>query len=169
VKYCPNCGFNCQDTDVFCSGCGFKLQNNSYIPPSTPNPVINAPYKPMYTSSVKTPRNSNINYGANFPIAPLSDRCFASIVDGFIAGAITLVCGFGCFYSLFKDGIIDGRSLGKNLMGLRVIKYYTNEPANYWDSCGRNCCNCCVLVLCFNHERRHVGDLIAGTIVIKDE
>jgi len=96
--------------------------------------------------------------------APLCDRCIAYVVDAFLTS-----CGLGCLcYPIWKDGIRDGRSFGKGMMGLRVVKYGTRQGATVTDSCLRNCCNLCVCLLCVTGDRRHVGDYIAGTMVVKD-
>lgn len=93
--------------------------------------------------------------------APCVDRCIASIIDG----VFSII---PCYYC-FKDGIREGRSFGKGLMGLRVVKFDTGEPATITDSCIRNCCELCICVMCVTEGHRRVGDLIAGTIVIKDQ
>lgn len=93
--------------------------------------------------------------------APCGDRCVAYLVDGILS---CIPC-----YACIKDGIRDGRSIGKGMMGLRVVKVSTGQPATIVDSCLRNCCNLCVPVLLVTEGRRHVGDFIAGTIVIKDQ
>ncbi len=94
--------------------------------------------------------------------APCMDRCVAYIIDYIIVGI--------CFlYFCFKDGIRDGRSIGKGMMGLSVVKFDTGQPATIMDSCLRNCCNLCPPVLLITEGKRHVGDYIAGTIVIKDQ
>ncbi|MFX0052740.1 MAG: hypothetical protein ACFE8U_15790 [Candidatus Hermodarchaeota archaeon] len=96
--------------------------------------------------------------------APLLDRCIAYLIDGFLTG-----CGLGLIlYPCWKDGIRGGRSFGKGLMGLRVVKHGTRRGATVTDSCIRNCCNLCVCLLCVTSERRHFGDYIGGTVVIKD-
>ena len=92
--------------------------------------------------------------------APLVSRCIAAIIDSF----------FNCIpcYGCWKDGIRDGQSFGKGMMGLRVVKFSTGKPATITDSCLRNFCSLCPPVLCITSGRRRVGDFIAGTIVIKD-
>ena len=92
--------------------------------------------------------------------APCMDRCIASRVDG---------C-FNCLpcYGLWKDGIRDGQSFGKGMMGLRVVNFTTGNPASVMDSCLRNCCSLCPPLLLVTKGRRRFGDMIAGTIVIKD-
>jgi uncharacterized RDD family membrane protein YckC len=87
------------------------------------------------------------------------------MIDGCLSG-----CGLACLcYPIWKDGMRDGRSIGKGMMGLRVVKYGTGYGATAVDSCFRNVCNFCVCLLCVTREQRHVGDYIAGTIVIKDQ
>jgi uncharacterized RDD family membrane protein YckC len=93
--------------------------------------------------------------------APCMDRCLAYFIDD-IFSVIP-------FYFCIKDGIRDGRSIGKGLMGLRVVKFDTGQPATIMDSCLRNCCSLCPPVLLITAGHRRVGDYIAGTIVIKDE
>lgn len=92
--------------------------------------------------------------------APCVDRCIASFIDGIF---MEIPC-----YCLWKDGIRDGRSIGKGLMGLRVVKFSTGQPATITDSCLRNCLQCCPLLLLVTEGKRRFGDLVAGTIVIKD-
>ncbi len=96
--------------------------------------------------------------------APLIDRCIAYVIDGCLSGCgLVLIC-----YPIWKDGIRDGRSFGKGFMGLRVVKHGTRRGATITDSCLRNCCNLCICLLCITSERRHVGDYIAGTVVVRD-
>ena len=93
--------------------------------------------------------------------APFMDRCVAYIVD-YILSCIPL-------YFCIKDGIRDGQSIGKGMMGLRVVKFDTGQPATIMDSCLRNCCGLCPPVALITAGNRRVGDYIAGTIVIKDQ
>lgn len=100
-----------------------------------------------------------------FRVAPLCERCLAYMIDGCLSS-----CGLGCLcYPIWKDGIRDGRSFGKGMMGLRVVKYTTGNSPTIIDSCLRTCCNCCVCSLCITPQQRHIGDYIADTIVIKDQ
>ncbi len=92
--------------------------------------------------------------------APCMDRCIAYIIDG--------CCSCIPCYPLWKDGIRDGQSFGKGMMGLRVVNFTTGNPASIMDSCLRNFCSCCPPLLLFTKGRRRVGDMVAGTIVIKD-
>ncbi|MHA1166185.1 MAG: RDD family protein [Candidatus Hodarchaeales archaeon] len=96
-----------------------------------------------------------------YQAAPCIDRAVAAIIDSFLN---CIPC-----YFCWKDGIRDGQSIGKGLMGLRVVNYQTGQGGTIGQSCLRNCCDLCWLVLFITEGRRHVGDLIAGTIVIKDQ
>ena len=100
--------------------------------------------------------------------APLCDRCVAYLIDYVIAGAISWACGAGCIYAIVKDGIRDGVSIGKGMMGLRVVKHGTRQGGTITNSCLRNCCNLCPPLCCCTSERRHFGDYIGGTVVVKD-
>ncbi|MFX1282849.1 MAG: RDD family protein [Promethearchaeota archaeon] len=100
--------------------------------------------------------------------APCADRCVAYIIDGIITSCLSIVI-IGACYGLFKDGIRDGQSLGKGMMGLRVVNFTTGNPATLGSSCLRNLCSCCPILLLFTKGRRRFGDFIGGTIVIKDK
>ncbi|MFX1505681.1 MAG: RDD family protein [Promethearchaeota archaeon] len=100
--------------------------------------------------------------------APCGDRCVAALVDGVISAAISWALGAGCIYDLIKDGIRDGQSIGKGMMGLRVVKFDTGQPATIGSSILRNCFYCCPCLLLVTAGRRRFGDYVGGTIVIKD-
>jgi uncharacterized RDD family membrane protein YckC len=100
--------------------------------------------------------------------APWGSRCIAYCIDWILSIPLAIIC-----YPLWKDMIRDGRSIGKGAMGLRVVKMQTGKGPGCGGSCFRNCCmsfpgglGC--LCVCFNSENRHMGDLIAGTMVIQD-
>jgi len=78
-----------------------------------------------------------------FTNADLLLRIIAKILDFIIIVAVTEVvpkAGFfaGLAYLLIGDGLFDGRSLGKKLIGLRVISADTNKPCSFKDSILRN-------------------------------
>lgn len=136
-------------------------------------------------------------------IATVGDRVIAAVVDDAVGtflsgmsmmlwlalGAVTLglvcLCPFPCFvvciYNLVKDGMdyprigmTRGQSLGKRLVGLRVVDYQTGQPADVGKSIIRNflwvCfCELELLTVLLNDENRRFGDLLAGTIVIEEK
>lgn len=78
-----------------------------------------------------------------FTNADLLLRIIAKILDFIIIVAVTEVvpkAGFfaGLAYLLIGDGLFDGRSLGKKLIGLKVISADTNKPCSFKDSILRN-------------------------------
>jgi uncharacterized RDD family membrane protein YckC len=78
-----------------------------------------------------------------FKRAGLLLRTVAKILDFIIiAAAVEVIpkAGFfaGIAYLLIGDGFFDGRSLGKKLIGLRVVSADTNIPCTFRDSILRN-------------------------------
>lgn len=79
-----------------------------------------------------------------FPRANLLNRFLAKFIDFLLIGALATVvkAPIGSLaaltYSLIADGFFDGRSLGKKLIGLRVVNLRTGMPCNFKDSILRN-------------------------------
>jgi uncharacterized RDD family membrane protein YckC len=70
-------------------------------------------------------------------------RTVAKILDFIIIAAATEVvpkAGFyaGLAYLLISDGLFEGRSLGKKIIGLQVVSSDINTPCTYRDSILRN-------------------------------
>lgn len=75
--------------------------------------------------------------------ASLLLRVFAKILDFIIIAVIAEVVprtGFyaGLFYILISDGLFNGRSLGKYLMGIRTVSLKNGQPCSIRDSVIRN-------------------------------
>lgn len=79
-----------------------------------------------------------------FQKANLLNRFLAKFIDFLVIGVLATVvkAPIGSLaaltYSLISDGFFDGRSLGKKLIGLKVINIKTGHPCNYKDSILRN-------------------------------
>lgn len=79
-----------------------------------------------------------------FPKANLLNRFLAKFIDFLIIGALAVIIKApvgslaALTYSLIADGFIGGRSLGKRLIGLRVLNLKTGMPCNFRDSIFRN-------------------------------
>jgi len=128
-----------------------------------------------------------------FTNADLLLRIIAKILDFIIIVAVTEVvpkAGFfaGLAYLLIGDGLFDGRSLGKKLIGLKVISADTNKPCSFKDSILRNSTFAIgyllykipwfgwifivivsvfeFIILLGSKERMRLGDEIAKTIVV---
>lgn len=70
-------------------------------------------------------------------------RVFAKVLDFILIAAISEIvpkAGFyaGLSYLLISDGLFEGRSIGKLLIGLRVVSTSTNEPCSMKESIVRN-------------------------------
>jgi uncharacterized RDD family membrane protein YckC len=82
-----------------------------------------------------------------------------------------IVLGFVFLYSLFADAL-PGGSLGKRCVGIAVVTYDTRERCTVWRSFFRNVLPMLGLsgldvIFIFGKTRRRLGDMIAGTMVIK--
>ncbi len=70
-------------------------------------------------------------------------RIFAKSLDLIIIAAVAEIiprAGFyaGLAYLLISDGLFEGRSIGKVLIGLRVVSLEDNEPCTMKESIARN-------------------------------
>ena len=75
--------------------------------------------------------------------ASLLLRIFAKVLDFILIDAAAEVVpsvGFyaGLLYLLISDGLFDGRSIGKLLIGLRVVSVTSDEPCSMKESIVRN-------------------------------
>jgi uncharacterized RDD family membrane protein YckC len=123
-------------------------------------------------------------------LASLGLRLFAKSIDVFGFLAIVFAISFTSFvylprsisdligdgalisfvvYLLFKDGV-GGQSVGKRLLGIHVIKKSTGEACSPAQSFVRNIlCGFGVVDAAFalGRQRQRLGDLAAGTIVVR--
>lgn len=124
--------------------------------------------------------------------ASLLLRVFAKAIDFILIAAVTELvprAGFyaGLSYLLISDGLFDGRSIGKRLMGLRVTASATGAPCTMRESILRNAPLGAglllwkvpllgwvfivlvsvieFLILLGSHEQKRLGDELAGTVV----
>lgn len=115
--------------------------------------------------------NANVTYASS------TDRIIAAIIDGAVGNIIPFV---GLIYLLIKDSLpfLDGQSVGKKLMKIRVVKEDTLEPitGDYGASAIRQVAmlipilNLIEIIKVFGGEpRKRFGDEWAKTIVIKEE
>lgn len=75
--------------------------------------------------------------------ASLILRAFAKILDFILIAALAEIvpkAGFyaGLSYLLISDGLFNGRSIGKRLMGLNVVSVTTGSPCSMKESILRN-------------------------------
>lgn len=175
MAFCPFCGAEVQPDSLYCLNCGKKLPEKR--PPTgvsawettptqpTYQPAPSVTYKPLYQAKPYHPAMK----------APMGERCIALLIDGAISSIFSYVFCVGFIYDIIKDGIREGQSVGKGLMGLRVVDFQTGMPATMGQSFIRNCCPgcldgcCCYLVALMDQDGRRIGDQAAGTVVILDK
>jgi uncharacterized RDD family membrane protein YckC len=116
-------------------------------------------------------------------------RGMAFLVDMFLYAALHfggpalgfgILGGFlGVLYITFRDGLFGGQSVGKKILGIRVV-HMDGRPISYIDSSFRNVLFIIYLLIpaaiviealaAYMHpERRRLGDRIAKTCVVQKE
>lgn len=116
-------------------------------------------------------------------LANAGDRFVAALIDGLLVGAVQFVpiLGWivGLAYQLTKDALpfLDGQSLGKKVMKIRVVTYDTQQPIT--EDYGKAVVRVVSLIIpifgivdaimvLVDPERRRFGDKWANTKVIKE-
>ena len=124
-------------------------------------------------------------------LASRPQRLAAQFLDGLVAGAPALAALlimflsprasivmfivaalFGALYTLFADGLEGGQSIGKRVLGLRVVSMATGAPCTFGQSFLRNLLLMILgpidWVFIFGERHQRLGDKAAGTIVVLD-
>ena len=122
-----------------------------------------------------------------FVPANTTSRVLAAVIDvfigmlaGFVAGFFTAGIGglVGLVYGVVRDGLFDGRSVGKKLMGIRVVSLADGSPCTVQQSAVRHVVSVIpcvgqiyaiveVVKLLSDAQKRRFGDYWAGTLVIE--
>jgi uncharacterized RDD family membrane protein YckC len=113
----------------------------------------------------------------------LYKRLFAAMIDLSICFALVFIPHFGFFlgplYIVCRDGlhleILQNVSIGKSIMGLKVVSYDNGEDLDgIFDSIKRNCILLFPLMLptelffiLYDRDSRRLGDRIAGSWVVE--
>lgn len=80
----------------------------------------------------------NVKKIPTYKKANLTNRFIAHIIDAAImVGGMFLFYVPGIVYAFIKDGLMNGQSIGKKMMGIMVINVDTNEPCSILNSAGR--------------------------------
>ncbi len=99
---------------------------------------------------------------------------------GFLGPALVILFGFSVYwgYFAFFEILWSGRTPGKRLAGIRVIKD-TGRPITALEAIGRNILRAIdfmpvmygvgVACMMLNRNSRRIGDFVAGTIVVHDK
>lgn len=201
MPFCPFCYASVDQGSDYCLNCGKKLPDQQGVPPE-PTLGWDTPPSEYPTRSTQPITFRPRIYHPNLK-APLINRCIALVTDYFlyyisvfliyfllggtlegwkinpqnlalIVFQVIIIYGVAAPYLCFKDGIREGRSLGKGMIGLRVVDFASGMPASKYQSCVRNCLccwfdlYCCFFIALVDRNGRRIGDYIAGTVVILD-
>ena len=124
-------------------------------------------------------------------LATRMQRVAAQFLDGLVAGApaiaafvvmrflprvgiglILVAALFGALYTLFADGLAGGQSIGKRVLGLRVVSMATGAPCTFGQSFLRNLLLMILgpidWIFIFGERHQRLGDKAAGTMVVVD-
>ena len=153
MAQCAKCGTELQEKAKFCSKCG--LERNLDSDSSIKSKKVVVFRTPLLAEDPRL-------------VAAIFRRFLAFFIDSFITILLIPIAGLGFIYFLLHDSMKGGQSVGKRMLGLKVINYETHRPANCSESFGRNCGLICAFTLSFNSDGRHISDLTAGTMVIMD-
>lgn len=105
------------------------------------------------------------------PVRSPSHRGSGLVIDAALSILATPLLGLGILYFLLKDGLKDGRSLGKRSYNLRVVDAKTGAPCSLLQSAQRNVLLLIPFVplldvILLSATGLRSGDQIAGTRVI---
>jgi uncharacterized RDD family membrane protein YckC len=104
---------------------------------------------------------------------------FDSMMISYVTGAVLFIPAL--LYSLFKDWFGKGESWGKRACGIRTIRLASGKPCDWGDSLVRNLIMSLLALIPFvgwlvepiallsARNRRRLGDLAAGTMVIEKQ
>jgi uncharacterized RDD family membrane protein YckC len=119
---------------------------------------------------------------ANFELASAGDRFVAALIDGLLCGLVSFIPVLGMIasigYSLTKDALpfLDGQSIGKKAMKIRVLDAATGAPiTNKYDKAAIRALSLIIpifgfvdaLMVLIDAERKRFGDKWANTVVVK--
>lgn len=81
--------------------------------------------------------------GSPYPKAELLQRVLARLLDLIVCGTLAALLKqpgaiAGAIYLLLADGMFKGQSLGKRLLGIKVVRLATRREASYKESALRN-------------------------------
>jgi len=110
-------------------------------------------------------------------IVPARVSGLASVaLIGPAAAILAVFCVYWSYFAFF-EAVWSGRTPGKRLAGIRVIKE-SGRPINTYEAIARNILRAVdflpamyglgVVVMMFNRSSRRIGDYVAGTVVVHD-
>jgi uncharacterized RDD family membrane protein YckC len=142
--------------------------------------------------------NTTQNVTIQYALAPVRDRILAFVIDAVVlSGSIVIflliittlfpgtlrgyawfiiIVPLFVFYSLASEIILNGQSVGKRILGIKIVKINGKEPTPYdftvrwafrfidiWCSMG----SIAIMLISSSERNQRLGDLLANTTVIK--
>lgn len=121
--------------------------------------------------------------GRSHELASPAKRFIGALIDGVLAGAVSIVpfvgIAVGIAYELTKDALpfLNGQSIGKRAMGIRAVKKETAAPLtnDYGAAVIRHVSlwipffNILDALMVFSDSRERFGDKWAKTVVIDEK
>ena len=182
--HCANCGAEITQADAYCRRCG-----RPRIPPVAAPPVVfqqhqRYPLAPYWSRLGAVLLDGVFAALLAIPGIVLLAAVMLSVEepvhDEPAAGPLVLfmivLLAPSMYYSYCKDGFKGGASWGKNICGLRVVHLETGQPCTKGRSFLRHILYLLnlygivtlveIVMVYANPERRRLGDMIAGTMVI---
>jgi uncharacterized RDD family membrane protein YckC len=145
--------------------------------------VSSIPTEPEQVSAPPPPPPSASEPAGEPTLASPGDRFLAALIDGILTVAVYIIPILGWIvgfaYSLTKDALpfLDGQSIGKKAMKIRVVKEDTNEPiTNDYGAAVLRAISLMIPIfgivdalMVLSSDRKRFGDKWAKTKVIKEK
>jgi uncharacterized RDD family membrane protein YckC len=185
MAFCAYCGKELLAGAGFCPSCGkpVTVAGPSAVPTLMPGPVPAQPYaqtetRPNYASGVERSLAALIDLiivavAAFIVLFPIGFSRFFFVVPGlYILVFWLLLIVYGTYFDT-----TTGRSIGKDLFGIRTVDETTLKPLDFERSLVRNLFRIIdilpifyiigTLVIVLDRRKRRLGDIAARSIVIK--
>jgi uncharacterized RDD family membrane protein YckC len=194
---CPTCGGEVNADQRFCTYCGTPIGPPEFAGSSSAaddDRGFGTPYAsdaatdPYLRQAAIAPSWALLAGAGRRVAAYLIDTVIVLTVGGFLIGLIgfalgfsegfiyTLIAIFSLLYFIILEGT-RGQTLGKQLLGIRVVRLEDGQPITMGQSVGRNLLRIVdalpfwnllgFLLIVFQSQKQRVGDLAAKTVVVR--
>ena len=203
MSHCPQCGTPLEENQQFCNSCGCDVINQTIddFTDKSDNEKVADEIKARVAEKENVHINETWNYEPQGQViradrgkrlmAMMNTGLFPALFNNGIVQTNTifilyyfisiLLCIPPLIYPFIKDGMKNGQSFGKRLMGIRVISLDDGMPCTYARSAIRQLitsllCNVAFigliiepLIVLIDDDGRRIADRVANTFVVQDE
>ena len=185
MSHCPQCGTPLGEKQKFCHNCGCDVINQ------TIDDFTDKSDNEKIADEIKARVSGHLPAMVLAMMAMMNTGLFPALFNNGIVQTNTifilyyfisiLLCIPPLIYPFIKDGMKNGQSFGKRLMGIRVISLDDGMPCTYARSAIRQLitsllCNVAFigliiepLIVLIDDDGRRIADRIANTFVVQDE